>query len=103
MATAQSDCQWTQYIPWVSTALLGAYVIYQFVKRDKRCDWVNKNIQKDLAKIATPVDIEDLGDQTAFCRCWRTKNWPYCDGSHNQHNKCTGDNVGPLIVKKGTK
>ena len=74
MATAQSDCQWTKYIPWVSTALLGAYVIYQFVKKDKCCDWVNKSIQKDQAKIATPVDIEDLGDQTAFCRCWRTKN-----------------------------
>lgn len=26
--------------------------------------------------------------------------WPYCDGSHGVHNKETGDNVGPVIVKK---
>lgn len=26
--------------------------------------------------------------------------WPYCDGSHVAHNTVTGDNVGPLIVKK---
>jgi hypothetical protein len=73
MATAQSDCEWSKYIPWVSTALLGVYVIYQFVKKDKCCDWVNKDVQKDQPKVATSVDIEDLGEKTAFCRCWRTK------------------------------
>lgn len=26
--------------------------------------------------------------------------FPYCDGSHNEHNKETGDNVGPIIVKR---
>ena len=26
--------------------------------------------------------------------------FPYCDGSHSKHNEETGDNVGPLIVKK---
>ena len=25
--------------------------------------------------------------------------FPYCDGSHNQHNTDTGDNIGPLILK----
>ena len=69
-----SEHELTKYIPWVSTALLGIYVIYQFVKKDKSCDWVNKNVQKDQAKIATLVDIEDLGEKTAYCRCWRTKN-----------------------------
>ncbi|CAJ0915455.1 unnamed protein product [Ranitomeya imitator] len=29
--------------------------------------------------------------QTAF---------PVCDGSHNKHNELTGDNIGPLILKK---
>lgn len=24
--------------------------------------------------------------------------FPYCDGCHNNHNKATGDNVGPLII-----
>lgn len=26
--------------------------------------------------------------------------FPYCDGSHNSHNNTSGDNVGPLIIKK---
>ena len=74
MATGQGDLEWSKYIPWVTTAVLGVYVIYQFVKKDKSCEWVNKSIQKDQPKVATPVDIEDLGEKTVFCRCWRTKN-----------------------------
>jgi CDGSH-type Zn-finger protein len=34
-----------------------------------------------------------------MCRCWKSAKFPRCDGAHNQHNKDTGDNVGPLIVK----
>ena len=33
-------------------------------------------------------------------RCWKSKKFPYCDGAHNAHNKATGDNVGPLIIKR---
>jgi hypothetical protein len=25
--------------------------------------------------------------------------FPFCDGTHNTHNKETGDNIGPLVVK----
>jgi hypothetical protein len=28
------------------------------------------------------------------------QQFPYCDGSHTEHNKETGDNVGPLIIAK---
>ena len=65
------------------------------------------------------TDIEDSGKKV-FCRCWKSKTFPYCDGSHvavstqrrtaptqrltrgsrAQHNKATGDNLGPLIVTK---
>ena len=37
-----------------------------------------------------------------FSRCWKSKKFPYCDGSHAKHNTETGDNVGPLIVKKSS-
>lgn len=33
-------------------------------------------------------------------RCWRSGTFPLCDGTHVKHNKATGDNVGPLLVKK---
>lgn len=25
--------------------------------------------------------------------------WPYCDGAHGPHNKATGDNTGPVVVR----
>jgi hypothetical protein len=31
-------------------------------------------------------------------QCWPLQ-FPNCDGSHVAHNKETGDNVGPLLVK----
>jgi CDGSH-type Zn-finger protein len=60
---------------------------------------VNLTIDKANPKRVDTEDIEDLGDKKCYCRCWRSKNFPYCDGSHNKHNEETGDNVGPLIVE----
>jgi len=61
---------------------------------------VNLNIKKDSSKVVDTCDIEEIGDKKVFCRCWRSKAFPYCDGSHTEHNQVTGDNVGPLIIKK---
>jgi hypothetical protein len=52
-----------------------------------------------------PADIEDLMKKdkngvVAICRCWRSKNFPLCDGSHTAFNKTCGDNVGPAVLKK---
>lgn len=35
---------------------------------------VNKLIRMDDAKVADFVDIEDIADKAAFCRCWKSKN-----------------------------
>jgi len=37
------------------------------------------------------------GQQVAFCRCWRSEKFPYCDGAHRRLNEA-GDQVGPVIV-----
>ena len=29
--------------------------------------------------------------------------FPLCDGAHNKHNEETGDNVGPLVLKRKEK
>lgn len=66
---------------------------------------INKSIRKKEGKVVDFcefADIEDI-DKKVFCRCWKSKTFPLCDGSHNAHNECCKDNVGPLIVKGGKK
>uniref|UniRef100_A0A183CTC9 ZnF_CDGSH domain-containing protein n=1 Tax=Globodera pallida TaxID=36090 RepID=A0A183CTC9_GLOPA len=60
----------------------------------------NKRVQLDKDKVVDTLELEDIGQMKAFCRCWQSKKFPYCDGTHNAHNKETGDNVGPLIIQK---
>ena len=36
----------------------------------------------------------------AFCRCWKSSKFPLCDGAHKKHNQETGDNIGPIVVKR---
>ncbi|XP_030369915.1 CDGSH iron-sulfur domain-containing protein 2 homolog [Scaptodrosophila lebanonensis] len=61
---------------------------------------VNNFVKKHEAKVVDMIDVEDIAEKVALCRCWKTKSWPYCDGSHGEHNKLTGDNVGPVVVRK---
>ena len=39
-----------------------------------------------------------VGKTVAFCRCWQSDKFPYCDGAHRKVN-AEGDNVGPVVVK----
>lgn len=50
--------------------------------------------------VHTCVAAEMADKQTVYCRCWRSATFPLCDAAHVKHNAATGDNVGPLIVKK---
>eukprot|EP00956_Cyclotella_meneghiniana_P042419 scaffold248454_cov85-Cyclotella_meneghiniana.AAC.2 len=69
---------------------------------------INPSIQKNEPKVATICPLQDIEDSVsksdkgvvAYCRCWRSENFPYCDGAHVKHNKETGDNTGPLVIKK---
>ncbi|KAG9341802.1 hypothetical protein JZ751_018524 [Albula glossodonta] len=83
------------------TAAVGALVYKTFFSKDKKCkSKVNLEVQKDNPKVVHAFDIEDLGDKAVYCRCWRSKKFPLCDGAHTKHNQETGDNVGPLIIKR---
>lgn len=46
----------------------------------------------------TKVQVKN-GETVALCRCWQSKKFPFCDGSHNKLNE---DNVGPIIVESTT-
>ncbi|XP_074600811.1 CDGSH iron sulfur domain 2 [Brevipalpus obovatus] len=83
----------------IAAIVYAVYTKYQVCKAAKSSR-VNNNIQKDNSKVVHTFDVEDLDNKSVFCRCWRSKKFPYCDGAHNKHNEATGDNVGPLIVQK---
>lgn len=40
----------------------------------------------------------DSNKQVAYCRCWQSSTFPFCDGSHRAYNAKHGDRVGPLVV-----
>lgn len=58
---------------------------------------INFKIDLNNSKV---VNQESMcgGDKKVYCRCWKSATFPLCDGSHAEHNKISGDNVGPLIV-----
>ncbi|XP_064643534.1 CDGSH iron-sulfur domain-containing protein 2 homolog isoform X2 [Lineus longissimus] len=96
---------WVALVPLVGTISFLIFVTARAFApgcSDKKAACVNPDIKKNIEKVADTVDIEDIGEKAAFCRCWRSKKFPYCDGSHNQHNKNCCDNVGPLIIKKSS-
>lgn len=93
-------------VSWTCTALAvgyAAYVTYATSKKQGASAGggspINPGIKKESPKVVDNIDVEDLGNKAVFCRCWRSKKFPYCDGSHGKHNDATGDNVGPLIIQ----
>jgi len=72
--------------------------------RGKQATPINSKVKKDNPKVVDLVEIEDLDpEKITYCRCWKSEKFPLCDGSHNAHNEETGDNVGPLVLKRKQK
>uniref|UniRef100_A0A2K5YPF8 Iron-binding zinc finger CDGSH type domain-containing protein n=1 Tax=Mandrillus leucophaeus TaxID=9568 RepID=A0A2K5YPF8_MANLE len=85
-------------VEWIAAVTIAAgtaaigYLAYKrlYVKDHRNKAMINLHIQKDNPKIVHAFDMEDLGDKAVYCHCWRSKKFPFY----------TGDNVGPLIIKK---
>ncbi|KAH9278012.1 CDGSH iron-sulfur domain-containing protein 2 -like protein A [Echinococcus granulosus] len=78
---------------------LSRYSVYFTMKNRYFSKHVNTLIKKDQEKVVDFIDIESIGRKAVYCRCWKSKKFPLCDGAHNAHNAETGDNVGPLIIE----
>jgi len=105
MAVLDSTHFTVQLLPWTLAAVSTAYAIYLKYQSSKQqtgeCSkHFNTKHQKSSPKVVNSFDVEDLDPKTCFCRCWQSKKFPYCDGSHNEYNNQTGDNLGPLILQK---
>ncbi|KAK7899463.1 hypothetical protein WMY93_020316 [Mugilogobius chulae] len=100
-------------LPVALVAGVGGFLVSHYLQ--KRCcknNKVNTCIQKDSPKVVHSFDMEDIGAKAVYCRCWKSRRYfclrflhlspffPYCDGAHTKHNDETGDNVGPLIIKR---
>jgi hypothetical protein len=51
-----------------------------------------------MSRVCDVQDKIDAGEKKVYCRCWLSETFPLCNGAHMEHNKATGDNLGPLIV-----
>ncbi|KAM6953218.1 CDGSH iron-sulfur domain-containing protein 1 [Aplochiton taeniatus] len=93
--------QLTIAAPVAVVAALGGFLVSQYLgRRGCKKALVNASVSKDSSKVVHSFDMEDIGTKAVYCRCWKSKNFPFCDGAHAKHNEETGDNVGPLIIKK---
>ena len=43
--------------------------------------------------LVEPTIVKQVSRQIAYCRCTRTKNLPFCDGSH------AGTNISPRVLE----
>lgn len=88
-------------VPVAVVAAAGGFLVSHYLSgRSCKKGLVNTSISKDSPKVVHSFDMEDIGTKAVYCRCWKSKKFPYCDGAHAKHNEETGDNVGPLIIKK---
>ena len=66
---------------------------------------VNVTVLKDgpyqLSNVRTlkfDDELQSVEGDIWLCRCGRSANAPFCDGSHDGHNMETGDNTGPVVL-----
>ncbi|XP_034400179.1 CDGSH iron-sulfur domain-containing protein 1 [Cyclopterus lumpus] len=88
-------------LPVAVVAAVGGFLVSHYLSgRSCKKGLVNTTISKDSPKVVHSFDMEDIGTKAVYCRCWKSKKFPFCDGAHAKHNDETGDNVGPLIIKQ---
>ncbi|CAG9536259.1 unnamed protein product [Cercopithifilaria johnstoni] len=55
----------------IGSALFGYYIGIHLSKKRTR---INSKIKLSTDKVAETIDLEDIGEQKVFCRCWKSNN-----------------------------
>jgi CDGSH-type Zn-finger protein len=55
---------------------------------------MSKHTTEDrFGHLRTTIEIQS-NERVSICRCWGSKEWPFCDGTH----KKLPINIGPAVV-----
>jgi CDGSH-type Zn-finger protein len=91
---AVTDMLTQQFFVGLFTGLVLAVTALKFLSPPAK---INTSIDLDKKKVVNSVTIKDIeecdGALMAMCRCWKSKKFPLCDGSHCALNDA-GDNPG---------
>lgn len=83
---------WLSLVPPTAAVAGLGYVSYMAfcpeARKSTKATRVNKSIRLEDAKVADFVDIEDIADKAAFCRCWKSKNVCITTNVLIVHTKC---------------
>jgi|SaaInlStandDraft_5_1057022.scaffolds.fasta_scaffold204197_1 CDGSH iron-sulfur domain-containing protein 2 len=89
--------EWLQLLPFFVTLLVIVYTANAFLGFGGAAKRANHYQDLDKKKVVHKVSLGGK-EKLVLCRCWKSKSFPYCDGSHNAHVNDGSDNAGPLIV-----
>lgn len=102
--------EWMYLAPLLVTIAILFYSLFFSGKSDSKSSGklrVNRSVKLEKDKVVDFMDVTDVEElitkgkgKCLVCRCWKSKKFPLCDGSHVKHNKETGDNVGPLVLQQ---
>ena len=63
---------------------------------------MSKEKMRVSSNAAATADVREMlrnvSDVVTLCTCQQSKDFPYCDGTHNAFNKATNSNIQPLYV-----
>lgn len=104
--TVPDYCDWdSERIRVLKSQTTPTYDEWDYEKRDAYDFYqtegrrlLNSYYEKDKLVVTDRFTIGKCVHTLKICRCWKSKQFPYCDDTHNKHNKFHKDNVGPIII-----